>query len=121
MPGTAKALAKEASDLSGTTVRDKETPVAFERRETLVEDLLRERKEKEEENNRLLGPEHAATGVAGRRPTVEGIAVPFSLGGGGALRLRLGGRLGRGRALGWRFGVSGAVRRTRCLTRERRR
>ena len=84
LPGTAKALAKEASDLSGTTVRDKETPVAFERRETLVEDLLRERKEKEEENNRLLGPEHAATGVAGRRPTVEGIAVPFSLGGGTA-------------------------------------
>ncbi|SPO04855.1 related to acetyl-hydrolase [Cephalotrichum gorgonifer] len=59
---------------------DETVPGSPQRRGTIVEDLLVERKEKEEENKRLLGPEWAGTGVAGRRPTVNGIAVPFSLG-----------------------------------------
>ena len=82
--GTSDALRKEASALSGATALDKETSVVSERRGTVVEDLLKERKEKEEENKKLLGPDHAVTGVAGRRPTVEGVAMPFSLGGGTA-------------------------------------
>lgn len=71
---------------SGTTATPgKEKSVARSgRRGTLVEDLLRERKEKEEHNKKVLGSEYAATGVAGRRPTVEGVAVPFSLGRGTA-------------------------------------
>lgn len=70
---------------SGAAASEKEKSVASPRRRgTVVEDLLRERREKEEHNKKLLGPEYAATGVAGRRPTVEGVAVPFSLGGGAA-------------------------------------
>lgn len=81
--GTSDALRKETSALSGTTALDKETSVVSGRRGTVVEGLLKERKEKEEENEKLLGPGHTVTGVAGRRPTVEGVAMPFSLGGGG--------------------------------------
>lgn len=75
-----------SSSVSGTTATaGKEKSVAsIGRRGTLVEDLLQERKVKEEHNKKLLGPEYAATGVAGRRPTVDGVAVPFSLGGGTA-------------------------------------
>ncbi|KAL2106503.1 hypothetical protein VUR80DRAFT_6649 [Thermomyces stellatus] len=82
--GTTDALQKETPALSGTTELDNETSVVSERRGTVVEDLLKERKEKEEENRRLLGPGHAVTGVAGRRPTVDGVSMPFSLGGGTA-------------------------------------
>ncbi|PKS11404.1 hypothetical protein jhhlp_003167 [Lomentospora prolificans] len=50
------------------------------REDTLVEDLLRSRRAKEAENRELLGPDYVAeTGVAGKRPMVNGIAVPFSL------------------------------------------
>src|SRR5690606_1740662 len=50
------------------------------REETLVEGLLRSRREKEAENCELFGPDHVPeTGVAGKRPMVDGIAVPFSL------------------------------------------
>ena len=73
-------LDRETSALSGTTFAlDKETTAPYDRRGTVVEDLLRERKEKEEIDKKLLGPEHAVTGVAGRRPTVDGVAVPFAL------------------------------------------
>ena len=50
------------------------------RGETLVEDLLRSRREKEAERREELGPDYVPeTGVAGKRPMVDGIAVPFSL------------------------------------------
>lgn len=75
----------EAWSSGAAAASDKEKSVAGPRRRgTVVEDLLKERREKEEHNKKLLGPEYAATGVAGRRPTVEGVAVPFSLGGGAA-------------------------------------
>jgi hypothetical protein len=54
--------------------------VGLEHEETLYEDLVRSRKEAEVEKEERLGPDYVPeTGVAGRRPTVGGIAVPFSL------------------------------------------
>lgn len=57
-----------------------EDELTIDREETLVEDLLRTRQKNEADNRELLGSDYIAeTGVAGKRPMVGGIAVPFSL------------------------------------------
>jgi hypothetical protein len=51
---------------------DENTPIAA---------LLQLRKEKQAESQGLLTPDYVAeTGVAGKRPMIDGIALPFSLG-----------------------------------------
>lgn len=47
---------------------------------TLVAQLLEMRKQRESEQSGLLGPDYAPpTGAAGKRPFLDGIAVPFTL------------------------------------------